>query len=578
MYDAGINRSGGAASGPPAVFNRGKFMKKKNGAIWISSLLAACLAAGCGEKAGAGDAAPTAEVQSGTENATPSARPDGVTPPASSQNEEDDAAQGEASDPAREGETAGEPTRVPPVTAPDVRYEAEDGKLSGSARVEKGKKGFTGSGYVGGFENEGDACTFVVEVEQEGFYDLEFVTASQGGQKENYVTLDGQMVGTISSVSTDFQTTVMERTYLTAGQHEIAVSKYWGWICVDAMVLSASEELPADLYQVEAKLVNPDASDSAKRLMKYLTDIYGKKILSGQYSDKGMYGLERAAIWRATDGEYPAVLGLDMMEYSPSRAANGSTSKAVEYAIEYWEAGGIVTFAWHWNVPEKYLTDIWWKGFNTESVNIDLAKIMNGEDEEGYELLISDIDVIAGQLKRLQEADVPVLWRPLHEASGGWFWWGAAGADAYKKLYVLLYDRLTNYHGLNNLIWLWNGQSADWYPGDEYVDIIGEDLYPGERVYTSQVKKFLEAAAYSDERKMVVLSENGCLFDPDLAIRDGAMWGFFATWGGEFVLKDASLNFLSEKYTEAEMVKKVYGHDAVINLSELPDLKNYPLP
>jgi len=182
-----------------------------------------------------------------------------------------------------------------------------------------------------------------------------------------------------------------------------------------------------------------------------------------------------------------------MMEYSPSRVANGGTTQAVESAIEYWDQGGIVTFVWHWNAPEKYLTGVWYSGFYKEHTDIDLKKIMDGDDPEGYDLLIRDIDAIAEQLKRLQDAGVPVLWRPLHEASGGWFWWGNAGAEAYKELYVLLYDRLTNHHGLNNLIWVWNGQSADWYPGDDYVDIIGEDIYPGERVYTSQIKKYLEA-------------------------------------------------------------------------------------
>ena len=145
--------------------------------------------------------------------------------------------------------------------------------------------------------------------------------------------------------------------------------------------------------------------------MNYLCDIYGEKILSGQYCDSGMYGLENAAIWRATGGEYPAVLGLDMMDASPSRVANGSASLATEYAIEYWEANGIVTLTWHWNAPEKYLTGIWYRGFYTDQTNIDLAKIMSGGDAEGYQLLLSDIDAIAEQLKRLQDAGVPVLWR-----------------------------------------------------------------------------------------------------------------------------------------------------------------------
>ena len=202
---------------------------------------------------------------------------------------------------------------------------------------------------------------------------------------------------------------------------------------------------------------------------------------------------------------------------------------------------------------------------------------MNGEDEEGYDLLMEDIDAIAQQLLILQDAKVPVLWRPLHEAGGGWFWWGAAGPEAYRQLYILLYDKLTNEYGLNNLIWVWNGQDKEWYPGDAYVDIIGEDIYPGERVYSSQVNKYLEAVNYTPDTKMTVLSENGCVPDPELMERDGAMWGFFCTWGGEFVVSDADDFALSEQYTEEAMLKNAYGSELVITLDELPDLKSYPI-
>lgn len=109
------------------------------------------------------------------------------------------------------------------------------------------------------------------------------------------------------------------------------------------------------------------------------------------------------------------------------------------------------------------------------------------------------------------------------------------------------------------------------------VDIVGEDIYPGEQVYSSQINKFMEVHEYADSNKMVVLSENGCLFDPELAIRDGAMWGYFGTWGGEFVTKSATLNLYSEQYTDEEMLKKVYSHENVIVLDELPDLKEYPI-
>lgn len=456
-------------------------------------------------------------------------------------------------------------------------WEAEDAKLSGNMKAANEKSGYSGTGYINGMEKEEDSCTFTIEIGADGFYDLVFVSASEGGYKENFVEADGESIGTISNEAEEFEETSVKRVYLTAGSHEVKITKSWGWICIDKLVVKEAEELDTEIYNIPAKLVNPNADDNTKRLFSYMCDIYGKDFLSGQYCDQGQFGHENACIWKTTGGKYPAVLGLDFIEYSPSRAANGSTSKATEYAQEFWENGGIVTFCWHWNAPEKYLTDTWWKGFYKESTNIDLDAIMNGKDEEGMELLISDMDVIAEQLKILQEAGVPVLWRPLHEASGGWFWWGDCEPESYIKLYQLMYDRFTNEHGLNNLIWIWNGQDGDWYPGDEYVDIIGEDIYPGERVYTSQMNRYMKALDYTDAKKMIVLSENGCLFDPDLAIRDGAMWGFFATWGGEFVSETANLNVYSERYTEEDMVKKVYEHEHVITLDELPNLKEYPI-
>lgn len=469
------------------------------------------------------------------------------------------------------------PTATPVPTMIPIELEAEDALLSGSVKKESSKSGYSGTGYISGFENDGDFCEFKVTIEKDGFYDLNFISAALGGYKENYVTVDGESMGLAVTDKNAFSDSKLERIYLTSGEHSIKLSKYWGWVVVDKLVVTSAKELDASIYEVPATLVNQNASERAKRLMSYLTDIYGEKFLSGQYSDKGMYGIEVSALWKTTGGKFPAVLGLDLIEYTPSRVEKGSSSKAIDYAIEFDEKGGIVTFCWHWNAPTKYLTGTWYRGFYTEETNIDLAKIMNGQDEEGYQLLMDDIDAIAKELLKLQEADVPILWRPLHEASGGWFWWGAKGAEAYKKLYILLYEKLTKEYGLNNLIWLWNGQDKEWYPGDEYVDIIGEDIYPGEKVYTSQVNKYLEALNYTEAKKMIVLSENGCLFDPDLAIRDGAMWGFFATWGGEFVTKSTMINKLSEQYTEEYMVKKVYAHDSVLTLDELPDLKNYPI-
>jgi mannan endo-1,4-beta-mannosidase len=454
--------------------------------------------------------------------------------------------------------------------------EAEEGIFTGNVKVEAELASYSGTGYLKGFEADDDTCTITVSVDKDGMYDLNFISASVGGYKENYVYVDEENIGVISTDSKEFSDSILEHVYLTTGEHKVTVKKYWGWIMVDMVEVYTSRQINPEKYNIKPILANVNATEITKRLMSYLCDIYDENFLSGQYCDTGRFGKEFVVINKAT-GKTPAILGLDFIEYTPSRAENGSKGSQTELAINFWEEGGIVTFCWHWNAPSKYLTKEWYRGFYTEATNINLEKIMKGQDTEGYDLLMNDIDAIADELLKLQDAGVPILWRPLHEASGGWFWWGASGPEAYLDLYKLLYERLTNEYKLNNLIWVWNGQDKDWYPGDEYVDIIGEDIYPGERVYTSQVARYLKALDYTSSAKLTYLTENGCIFDPDLAIRDGAMWGSWCTWGGEFVAKDIGIHTLSEQYTEKEMLIKVYSHDSVLTLEDIPDLRTYPM-
>ncbi len=449
-------------------------------------------------------------------------------------------------------------------------YEAEDGTFSGNVKVEK-------KGSVTGFQQDGDACTVTIQIPSDGFYDLEFMTKSQGGYKENYVTVDGQRLGTICSDGAKYMRDTLRRVYLSAGEHTVTVSKYWGYINWDKVSILTSEPFDESIFNVSAKLVNENATDNAKRLFSYLCDQYGKSILSGQYCDTGMNGWENLQISQNNGGKFPAILGLDMGYYSQTGIDHDVAIHTTEQAIACWEKGGIVTICWHWLAPEKYITGTWYSAFRPEEVKMNLTAIMNGEDSEGLALLHQDIENIALQLQQMQEAGVPVLWRPLHEASGGWFWWGAEGAETYLKLYRYLYDTLTNEYGLNNLIWVWNGQDADWYPGDEYVDIIGIDIYAGEHEYSSQASLFLESQACAEGNKMVVLSENGTMIDPELSVRDRAMFGFFCTWSGEFVMEDGLRKKYSEQYTEIDMLQKVYSSDYVITRDELPDLLTYPI-
>jgi len=231
---------------------------------------------------------------------------------------------------------------------------------------------------------------------------------------------------------------------------------------------------PRAAHNINPNPVNPAANADAKALYNYLKSIYGKKILSGQQE------LSWANWISQQTGKTPALVSVDLMDYSPSRVERGTVGTAVEEAIQHHERGGIVSVLWHWNAPTGlYDTEEnrWWSGFYTRATDFDVEQALSSTTNANYTLIIRDIDAIAVQLKRLQDAGVPVLFRPLHEAEGGWFWWGAKGPEPCKKLWNLLYDRLTNYHQLNNLLWVWNSILPEWYPGDDTVDILSADVY-----------------------------------------------------------------------------------------------------
>lgn len=452
-------------------------------------------------------------------------------------------------------------------------YEAENGKLSNDMSVISGGNA-SGGKSVGKFENDRSYCQIKINVPSDGIYDIVIRSMGIGGSKENDIYTDGKKVGTFTSDNNKFSDYTVSAVSLTKGDHNIRIIKSWGWIELDKIIVKTGAKISNSTYNVTSSLVNKNSTANTKKLYSFLKDSYGKYVITGQQCDGGINGNEFKAIKNLT-GDYPALLGLDMMDYTPSRTAFGASSSTVERAIEFADKGGIVTLCWHWNAPTEYLystansSDGWWGGFYTQSSKFDIAKVMNGQDAKGKKLLDRDIKEIAKQLKRLEKAGVPVIWRPLHEASGGWFWWGAKGSDAYKKLWKYLYKELTNTYGCNNLIWVYNGQSADWYPGDEYVDIVGEDIYPGNHVYNPQVSRFKQAINYGSKTKITALTENGCIFDIDSAVSINALWCWFMTWGNEFTVNGSNY---SEKYTEKSVIQKMYASKYSLSLGSLPKI------
>ncbi|WP_305532932.1 glycosyl hydrolase [uncultured Bacteroides sp.] len=138
-----------------------------------------------------------------------------------------------------------------------------------------------------------------------------------------------------------------------------------------------------------------------------------------------------------------------------------------------------------------------------------------------------DLKNAAAYLKLLRDADIPVLWRPFHEAAGGWFWWGKDAAS-FKSLWIAMFNYFKT-EGLDNLIWVWTteGNDADWYPGDQYVDIVGRDLYNKE---TADCVSEYTSIAENYGNKIVSLSECGTVGLISEQWASGARWSWFMPW------------------------------------------------
>lgn len=459
-----------------------------------------------------------------------------------------------------------------------VVYEAEQASLMGSNEIVEDSDASEGRA-VGRFSSEGDGVVFHIEAPQDGFYDLTFIGKGIGSEKYNYVFVDGLQIGEIRCPDSVYGSDVLRRTALTEGEHELRVQEGWGWFYLDRITMTRAEPVPAAVYEVTPTLCNPNATKETTALYRFLRGCYGKYTLSGQYAPNGLNSRELAAI-HALTGKYPALLGLDMADYTPSRRAFMTRpGETVDRAIEYHAQGGIVSFSWHWTAPPDTILPAgqgvseipWWHGYLKENSTFDLKRALNGEDPDGMQALLQDIGAIAVQLKRLEAEGVPVLWRPLHEASGGWFWWGADGPEAYRQLWTLLYEMLTDVYHCNNLIWVCNCQNPDWYPGDDYVDIVGVDVYTLPRQYGPLTDRFTELTEYPGKRKIAALTENGVVPDIDRCLRANVHWSWFCTWNEEYVVKDGTY---SPEYTEPEILRRVYDNDTVLTLEDLPLLRN----
>ena len=432
--------------------------------------------------------------------------------------------------------------------------EAENGVLTG-VNVSKSVAGYSGTGYVTGLDQGTDKVTVTLNVPVKDFYKLVIrYNSSSGDKTQNLIVNNGGASSVVFLKTTKWTDIEAGKYLLNAGQNTITIQSSWGWMDIDKFSLYATSK---NVYNITPELVNPNANEEAKSLYQFLLSKFNSKIISGQTNS---FYPEIKSI----GGASPMIRGYDFQHYTQGYAylwRNGAHTfgweddGSVKKAIDWYKstAGkGIVTFQWHWHSPSGGKAGT--NSFYTEETTFDVTRAVELGTIENT-LIIRDIDSIATQLKRFQTAGVPILWRPLHEAGGAWFWWGAKGPKACKELFYIMYDRLTNFHHLNNLIWVWSTPESDWYPGNDYIDILGQDSYPGLYNYDMQKNSFDRLYYLSQGKKLIAMTENGPIPNPEDCLAMDAPWAYFMSWAELVTAQNSN-----------EHIREVYNHPKVLTL------------
>lgn len=246
-------------------------------------------------------------------------------------------------------------------------------------------------------------------------------------------------------------------------------------------------------------MTDSQATDSAKALYAYLQGLTeSDQVLFGHQNDvsRSVSGKELGDVKDVT-GSVSGIFGIDSLALFGSEAGGTDAKTALENSIKYSKDaaanGAIVTLSAH--MPNFTNAKIKDNGNGTyDFFNCDfneskdtsgdsLKKILPGGEKN--DVYTAYLDTIATYAKELQKDNIPVIFRPFHENTGSWFWWGSANTvESYKSLYAYTRDYLES-KGVHNMLYVYspNGPletEEDYmkaYPGDAYVDILAFDYY-----------------------------------------------------------------------------------------------------
>ncbi|MBB5712668.1 glycosyl hydrolase [Sphingomonas xinjiangensis] len=325
--------------------------------------------------------------------------------------------------------------------------------------------------------------------------------------------------------------------------------------CTPAAAIARTQDAIAP---APGMLSNPRATAEAKALYAYLWSIYRRHTLTGQqeqnFSPKGPR-LELDYLQRVT-GEQPALLGFDYIEPRDEAGVNAR-------ATAWHKAGGIVTICWHWGAPDIGT------GYENSKKNFDVARALTPGTPQNR-AMVRQMAHVAKLLAMLKARRIPVLWRPFHEFSGDWFWWGKHGPEAFKSLWRLMYDYYVRVRKLDNLIWVlgWAGQNVDaaYYPGRDYCDIAGADIYVED--HGNLAPMFAQVKAIVGDTVPICLHENGPVPDP-ATLGPNADWLWFMTWHTRWLT--------DPKQNRHDQLRRDFASERYLTLDELP-ASGWPRP
>ena len=219
-------------------------------------------------------------------------------------------------------------------------------------------------------------------------------------------------------------------------------------------------------------------------------------------------------------GAFPAVYGMDLGGIETGSVTNldGNTFDNMRAsAIAHYKRGGVVTLSWH---PRNPLTggDAW----DVSSAGVVESVLPEGSKHSMFMSWLSNAADFMESIK-VDGHTIPLIFRPWHEHTGSWFWWGwnLCDTEQYKELWAMTYEYMVEKRGLNNLVWAYSPGAgglteeifAERYPGDEMVDMLGFDCYQyaTDQAYMEEMKSALDITlSFATEHgKLMAVTETG---------------------------------------------------------------------